>query len=217
MFKSCDYCRHRKKKCVLLPASARCTDCQHLELPCEFSVRQPSLKRRQISKQIAARLGTADSKISKASDSSDNGVGEANLRDGDCQLPLAGRRDMANKRLFQARDPVFRFQDNHLSTTEKYRRYVHPFWPFVPPEMLEEIELGRDSQLKHCIDLAFLWSLNSTNEVEHMFQHTELLASIFKRDHLSMSAVASALLLCPFVYLEDELLEEASFQLFVYS
>ncbi|KAI0010830.1 hypothetical protein F4779DRAFT_576270 [Xylariaceae sp. FL0662B] len=218
MFKACDYCRHRKKKCVVPPASARCSDCEHLDLPCDFSLRSPSLMRRQTSRQIAARIGKTTSITStwqkagndscSSSSGGDNGADEANLKEGDCQLRLAGRRDMANKRLFQPREPADDHRDGSLSMSAHYWRDVHPFWPFVTSEMLEEAESGRDPNLKHCIDLACLFSLNSMKELDNASLHTESLVPVLHRDQLSTSIIAGTLVLCPFVYYDDELYDK---------
>lgn len=216
MFKACDYCRHRKKKCVVPPASARCSDCEHLDLPCDFSARVPSLKRRQTSKRIAARIGAASAAWSEKSGgdgsvSSDNGADEANLKEGDCQLRLAGRRDMANKRLFQPRDSVDGHRDGALSMSQRYWRDVHPFWPFASPEMLEEGESGRDPAFKQCVDVACYLSLNLMKDPEIVSVHSESLMSILQRGRPSMSVIAGTFLLCPFIYYSDELLQKAGY------
>ena len=217
MFKSCDYCRHRKKKCVVPPASARCSDCEHLDLPCAFSLRLPSLKRRQTSKRIASRIKAVASKVPETGDdrvNNDHDADAANLKAGDCQLRLAGRPDMANKRLFQPRDSADDRQDGPLSMSEQYWRDVHPFWPFVTSEMLAEGECGRNPDFKHCIDLACHLSLNSMRELEDISLRTERLMSTLHQSRPSMSLIAGTLLLCPFVNYDDTLLQKASFAAF---
>ena len=217
MFKACDYCRHRKKRCVVPPAAARCSDCEHLDLPCDFSVRVPSLKRRQTSKRIAARIGAAattawsEKSAGDGSVSSDNGADEANLKEGDCQLRLAGRRDMANKRLFQTRNSTDDLRDAALSMSEKYWRDVHPFWPFVSPEMLQEGESGRDPAFRHCVELACLLSLNLMKDLKDVPMRPESLMSTLQRGRPSMSVIAGTLLLCPFVYYDDGILQKAGY------
>ncbi|SPN99300.1 uncharacterized protein DNG_02336 [Cephalotrichum gorgonifer] len=210
MFKSCDYCRHRKKKCKVPPDSTRCSDCEHLDLACEFSARHPSLKRRETSRKNAARIGIPVSKDSESSrlvgGSGGSVVDEANLMEGDCQLRLAGRRDMANKRLFSPRDSGGGSQGAPLSTNERYWRDVHPFWPFVSEEMLEG-ELGRDANFKHCIDSACLLSLNLMGKFNDTPLKMERLTSTLQQGRLSMSDIAIALLSCPFVDLDDGLVQ----------
>ena len=213
MFKSCNYCRHRKKKCVVIDASTRCSDCEHLDLPCEFSRRLPSLKRRKTSRQVAARVGiVATSKSPKSADYGggrvDNGVDEANLKEGDCQLRLAGRRDMANKRLIRPSDA---FQDEegvHISLSERYWRDIHPFWPFVSPKMEESMD---DSNFWRFIDLACRLSPKSLGELGDSSLYAGEFVMALQRDQLSTSATAAALILCSFLYIEDSVVQKVSF------
>jgi hypothetical protein len=215
MFKSCDYCRHRKKRCVILPgAAARCSDCQHLDLACEFSPRLPSEKRRVNARQIAARVGSSASALGGSQQSPDsNGreheVEEANLKPGDCQLPLAGRRDMANKRLFTSRSnqPVFEGSDGPPSLSELYWRDVHPFWPFATPEMLDRGEAGRFPDFMRCVDLACRLSLNLLEESEDLSTRVKEVKEMLRHPRLSMPTIAGALLLSAFLDLDDELLQ----------
>lgn len=215
MFKSCDYCRHRKKKCVVPIASGRCTDCEHLDLPCEFSQRLPSLKRRQTSKRIAASVGIAPPESPKPSNDStgrsDNDFDEANLKEGDCQLRLAGRRDMANKRLFQPRGFPVGQEDCSLSISEQYWRDVHPFWPFATPEMLEDGQLGKDPGFMRLTELALRMSLNSMREPENVSWQIAQLVSALQRGRPTIPTITGTLLLCPFLYLDDGLLQTVHF------
>lgn len=198
--------------------STRCSDCQHLDLTCEFSPRQPSLKRRQISKQIAAQLGRAGSDLhvlegdGGGSDNGrdNNGRVSGTLKEGDCQLPLAGRGDMANKQLFQPRHAADDPSDGFPTASQQYWKDVHPFWPFVTAEMLEEDELRVDADLKNCIHLASLLSLNSITEAASLPSQTEVAVSILQQGRLSMTAIAGTLLVCPFIPYDDELLQRAS-------
>lgn len=214
MFKSCDYCRHRKKRCVILPGAARCSDCQHLDIPCEFSPRQPSEKRRVNARQIAARVGASSSALggshqSPDSNGRDHEVEEANLKQGDCQLPLAGRRDMANKRLFTSRstEQVFEGRDGPPTLSELYWRDVHPFWPFATPEMLDRGEAGRFPDFMRCVDLACRLSLNLLEESEDLLKRVMEVKETLQHPRLSMPTIAGALLLSAFLDLDDELLQ----------
>lgn len=214
------------------PELARCLDCEHLDLPCEFSTRRPSTKRREKSRQIAARLGLtgaastwaepADT-CSDGSGSSDNGgalqanlTDVANLKEGDCQLRLAGRHDMANKRLFHPQETAGDDEASHLTITEQYWRDVDPFWPFVPSAMLDMAESGQEPDLRGCIELACRLSLNSINEPKDVSSHAKELLSTLQKGRLPMSVVAGALLLCQFVHLDDALLQKARLLSYIY-
>lgn len=214
MYKSCDYCRHRKKRCVVPHASARCSDCEHLDLPCKFSSRLPSAKRKQTSRQIAARIAAAESadpETTSSTENDDNTREVANLKEGDCQLPLAGRGDMANKRLFQPRDTTADSRGGVPNTSETYWRDIHPFWPFITPEMLGEGGFGEDSDLKRCVHLAGLLSLSSIKDTPDLSLQIEAVVSILQQDRLSMTTMAGTLLLAPFIHYDDRLLQKASF------
>ncbi|KAJ6444460.1 chromatin remodeling complex subunit [Purpureocillium lavendulum] len=130
---------------------------------------------------------------------SDSGEDEANLKDGDCQIPLAGKRDMANKRLVQAGSFASNQEHGAQSTTEKYWQSVHPFMPFVPAEMLEETKLGRHPDLQHCVDLASRLSFNLMDQDDDITPRMQQLLSMLRQGRLSMSAMAGVLLLIPYI------------------
>ncbi|KAF2014398.1 hypothetical protein BU24DRAFT_463191 [Aaosphaeria arxii CBS 175.79] len=214
MFKSCNYCRHRKKKCILQPASNRCADCQYLGLACEFSPRHPSEKRRQTSQKIASQIGLNGTKglrtRSKPSGGNDGDeIDEANLKEGDCQLRLAGKRDMAKKRLFQPADPMDG-QSMHTSPIGQYCRHVHPFWPFVAAEYLAKGEIEMVESLQQCIDSAVALSLNCIHQTEDAQLHANKLFQLLNQETLSMPTISGALLLCFFLDIEDDLVQKAS-------
>jgi hypothetical protein len=54
--KSCNYCRHRKIKCVTLPGESACNHCKQCEIQCIFSRKLPSKGRIMKSAQIAAKV-----------------------------------------------------------------------------------------------------------------------------------------------------------------
>lgn len=192
LFKSCDYCRHRKKKCVVKSPSSRCADCEHLDLRCEFSLRRPSLKRRRISQRIASSL--------RSSGWPKSGSVTA-VKDGDCQLPRADSR-MAAKILLEDNTSS---EADGLSTTETYWRHVHPFAPFVPAEMLA----SSDRILQHCLELAPRLSLHGTRAQGP--PSTERLAILLRNSELSLAAAAGVLLLVLRVTLDQSLVQRASF------
>lgn len=57
--KSCNYCRHRKIKCVVLPGESSCNHCRQCKIECIFSRKLPSkgriLKSARISAQVYAQ------------------------------------------------------------------------------------------------------------------------------------------------------------------
>lgn len=54
--KSCDYCRHRKVKCVVAPGNTVCDHCTLCGVECVFSPKLPSQKRKLKSARIAATV-----------------------------------------------------------------------------------------------------------------------------------------------------------------
>lgn len=229
MFKSCDYCRHRKKKCVASLTSDRCTDCERLDLQSAFSRRHPSLKRQQNSRQVAHRLRLsgsaaaeheADSRVSTTpgeSTSAGEGEGEGErsnsyednelnkLKEGDCQVRLAGRHAMATKRLFQPRRELEGYQ---VPASEKYWAHVHPFWPFATLAMLDTAAAGQDPVFQDCIEAACLISLNTMEDTGVLLHsYTERLVLSLQRERPSMSLAAGTLLLCSFLHLENRLVQ----------
>ncbi|KAJ5612834.1 hypothetical protein N7510_006028 [Penicillium lagena] len=155
MFKSCNYCRHRKKKCALdSPWASRCTECKHLDLVCEFSRRQPSLKRRQTSQRIASRVSAvaAASVPSPAEERrwANTGSIVSVVKDGDSQLNSAGVTHSDGQKI------ILKDDDPNIpdSTARKYWDYVHPLTPFVPSEMIQDDNESWDPVLHECVALA---------------------------------------------------------------
>lgn len=54
--KSCNYCRHRKIKCLVLPGELSCNHCKQCEIHCIFSRKLPSRGRIMKSAKIAAKV-----------------------------------------------------------------------------------------------------------------------------------------------------------------
>lgn len=154
MFKSCNYCRHRKKKCALnSPWDSRCTECDHLDLVCEFSWRQPSLKRRRNSRRIASRVSAAAAAAAAPNHANDRtGSIVSIVKDGDTQLnsPGAGGSTDTRQKII-LKDDTPHTPD---STAGKYWAYVHPLTPFVPVDMIHDENEGWDPVLRQCVELA---------------------------------------------------------------
>lgn len=210
MFKSCDYCRHRKKKCVMPYACAvRCVDCEHLDLTCEFSLRQPSLKRRRTSQRIASHLSAA-----AAATAATGGPRcpwpqsyrvVALVKNGDCQLTRAGRTGSLGDKII-LKDDV---PDRPESTAEKYWRHVYPLTPFLPSEMIVESDGDWDPILKHCVELAAsLWLHH--NQKQHPQPAADQLLGMVGQGELSLPVIAGILLLVLRMPLDDSLIQRAS-------
>ncbi|OIW25686.1 hypothetical protein CONLIGDRAFT_502615 [Coniochaeta ligniaria NRRL 30616] len=207
MFKSCNYCRHRKKKCVLTyPSASRCGECEHLELVCEFSLRQPSLKRRTTSQRIASKLSAAAAVGNTRAAAGDRGHWPnptsfvATVEDGDCQPSSAGgSRSLARKIILRDGAP-----DNPESTAGKYWRYVHPLTPFVPREMVLDGDDDWDPVLQQCIELASGIWLHHRPEPALSQRAVDSLALAI-RGEMSLPDLAGVLLLLLRLPLETDL------------
>jgi hypothetical protein len=195
MFKSCNYCRHRKKKCALDgPWASCCTECEHLNLICEFSVRQPSKKRRQTSQRIASRISAA------ASVSATRAKGErqwANtgsvvsvVKDGDSQLSPADTNHPHGQKII-LKDDIPLVLD---STGTKYREHVKPLTPFVPSEMIHEANENWDPTLQQCVELvASIW-LHLTPHADVSQRVSPVLKSITQSE-MTLPRLAGVLLM----------------------
>ena len=155
MLKSCNYCRHRKKKCLTQTWASRCTECEHLDLVCEFSRRQPSLKRRRNSQRIASRVSAAAAAFSTPSPASDRrwpstGSIVSIVKDGDSQLNATGAAHDTGQKLILKDDTP----DTPYSMARKYWEYVHSLTPFVPSDMILDGNGDWDPLLQQCVDLA---------------------------------------------------------------
>ncbi|KAK3939516.1 hypothetical protein QBC46DRAFT_342481 [Diplogelasinospora grovesii] len=210
MFKSCNYCRHRKKKCVLTyPSARRCGECEHLNLACEFSLRQPSLKRRTTSQRIASRVSAAAAVVvgTATAAASDRGRRPPNsasivatVKDGDCQLGSAGgARSPARKIILRDDSP-----DTPELTAGKYWKYVHPLTPFVPREMILDGNDNWNPVLRQCIELASSVWLHQGPEPALPQRAGDSLAMAI-RGGLSLPDLAGVLLLLLRVPLETDL------------
>lgn len=197
MFKSCNYCRHRKKKCTSDgPWASRCTECEHLDLVCEFSRRQPSQKRRQTSQRIASRV------LAAAADSAPRATGERQwastasvvsvVKDGDSQLNSA---DADTK--FPTGQKIILKDETQLmldSTATKYREHVRPLTPFVPSEMIHEANENWDPALQQCVELAASIWLHSSPHADISEQASHSLQSITQSE-MSLPRLAGVLLM----------------------
>ncbi|ERS96903.1 hypothetical protein HMPREF1624_06229 [Sporothrix schenckii ATCC 58251] len=226
MFKSCDYCRHRKKRCVVEWAGSRCTDCEHLDLPCEFSQRRPSLKRRQTSRNIAARLGLGGGE-SKPTDVQPAVSGLAVPDDG--VFSDAGRRRVKvdsltskiNKTLLERR--AAGGSDGSTASNEQrrysegggvlrnplYDRYVHdvqPFLPFVAVEMLADNVFDENGILADCLSRACALSLHLMH-AQRSGDASALDDAIARQHDLSLADAAGVLLLMPCMHFSEATIE----------
>lgn len=155
MLKSCNYCRHRKKKCLTESWASRCTECEHLDLVCEFSRRQPSLKRRRTSQRIASKVSAAAAAASAPSPTSDRrwaSIGSivSIVKDGDSQLHATGTAHELGQKILLRDDTL----DVPQSVAGRYWAYVHPLTPFVPSDMILDDNDDWDPLLQQCIDQA---------------------------------------------------------------
>ena len=184
MFKSCNYCRHRKKKCALEPWASRCTECEHLDLICEFSRRQPSQKRRQTSQRIASRVSAAAAAaVSTARVNGDHqwastGSVVSVVKDGDSQLNSADTNYPHGQKIILKDDAPLVFN----STATVYRNYVQPLTPFVPFEMVHEQNENWDPILQQCVELAAGIWLHSMPQADVPQQAGHALKSITQGD-----------------------------------
>lgn len=190
MLKSCNYCRHRKKKCLTETWGSRCTECEHLDLVCEFSRRQPSLKRRRTSQRIASKVSAAAAANSALDPTSDRqwasiGTIVSIVKDGDSQL---NAHNPGQKILLKDGTP-----DIPRSVARKYWDYVHPLTPFVPSDMIRDDNEAWDPLLLQCVDQAAQIWLHHTPgpELSHQLGPTLTLVS---QSELTLSGLAGVLL-----------------------
>lgn len=195
MFKSCNYCRHRKKKCALDgPWASRCTECEHLDLFCQFSRRQPSQKRRQTSQRIASRVSAA------AAVSAPGAIGERQwvstgsvvsvVKDGDSQLNSADTNYPRGQKIILKDDTLLVLE----STATKYREQVRPLTPFVPSEMIHDADEDWDPMLQQCVELATNIWLHSRPQADITQQASYALKSI-TQSNMTLPRLAGVLLM----------------------
>lgn len=198
MFKSCNYCRHRKKKCETRSTTTRCLECEHLDLDCEFSPRQPSLKRRKTSQRIASSISSAKDRGTGLQRGPDTvqwpsaGTIVAVVKDGDCQLSvsLPGVCEPGQKIILNHDTQ----DDSELSTAAKYWKHVHPLTPFVPREMIPEEEDTWNPVLRECIELAAAIGLHRLPEPDLPQRASRYLAEVVN-GNMSREELTGVLLL----------------------
>lgn len=210
MFKSCDYCRHVKKKCVLPhPSAGRCKYCEHLNLVCKFSPRQPSLKRRRTSQQLSFHLSAAESPVSAHSTWRGPYSGALSIsKDGDCQLGPAGS---SRAKTILKDDATLNNNalDSLKSTAEKYWHYVHPITPFLSDEMMVECDTHSPPALQNCIELAAVLWLHR-KQTQNLKQQACQLMEMMAHGEISLPVLGGSLLLLLRVPFDDELIQLAS-------
>lgn len=194
MLKSCNYCRHRKKKCLTQTWASRCTECEHLDLVCEFSRRQPSLKRRRTSQRIASKVSAAAAAVSAPSPAGDRrwaSIGSivSISKDGDSQLNATGTAHNPGQKILLKDDTP----DIPQSAATKYWAYVHPLTPFVPSDMILDHNENWDPLLQQCVDQATeIWLHHRPDpELPQQFGPSLALAA---QGELTLSGLAGVLL-----------------------
>lgn len=213
MFKSCNYCRHRKKKCVLdSPWASRCTECEHLDLVCRFSRRQPSLKRRQTSQRISSRVSAVAAAASASSSAEERrwastGSIVSVVKDGDSQLNSAGVTHPDGKKII-LKDEILDIPD---STARKYWDYVHPLTPFVPSDMIQDGNESWDPVLHECVELvAGIW-LHHIPDADLPQRASDFLALVTQGE-MTLPCLAGALLMMLRFPVENDSVEQVRSQ-----
>lgn len=211
MLKSCNYCRHRKKKCLTQTWASRCTECEHLDLACEFSRRQPSLKRRRNSQRIASKVSAAaaaaDSASGLGTDRRWTSIGSivSIVKDGDSQLNASGTaRDPGQKILLKDDTP-----DIPQSAARTYWAYVHPLTPFVPSDMIPDDHEDWDPLLQQCVDQAAQIWLHH-NPDPGLAQRVGPALNVATQGDLTLSGLAGVLLVMLRFPVEKEFIQRVS-------
>lgn len=192
MFKSCDYCRHRKKKCVLpVPRAPRCTDCQHLDIPCVFSPRISSVKRQKTSQLLAARFSSS-ARFTSQWPAIGTSATPAPSAEEDTQLPVADHVRSKEKIILLGEDVAER---GHVAPmAELYESHVRSFAPFLPEHMLaSEAEL--DAVLRYCIQVASYYSLHDRRVLPVPAEIEQSLNAMLGAGEPSPAATAGMILL----------------------
>jgi len=186
MLKSCDYCRHRKKKCLLpTPLASRCCDCEHLNIPCEFSRRNVSLKRQRTSQLVAARISNSTPTNSRWP--------TVVLKNGDTQLRVVDTSNVADKIILMGDQS----DDGKgiMVVADMYRKTVRPLTPFLPEEMLAGDDVERDIVLRYCIQLASFLSPHDRRDLPAASQVNNDLSTMLGDEEISLASAAGILLL----------------------
>jgi hypothetical protein len=194
MFKSCDYCRHRKKKCVLVTATAndgytpRCKDCAHLNIKCELSLRNPSLKRQKTSQSIASRVTSSTSQHWRFPP--ETGL----VQSPDEHVSQTAEYSSPVEKII-LRDDDLKDGEYLASLAESYYKNVHYLAPFVPDEMLTGDDMSQDLILHSCIRLASFLSLHDRRPLPSTSRINTGLQDILRGRKLNLPAAAGILLL----------------------
>lgn len=187
------------------PSASRCADCEHLDLVCEFSLRQPSLKRRRTSQRIASSVsaaavaGTAGRNGSPDLRWPHSATVAAVVKDGDCQLTWNSARPGVGEKIILKDRP----STAQESLPERYWRYVYPLTPFVPAELIVDERDAWDPFLQQSIDFAAGMWLHRDLEPEVQRRAGQLLRMAAHSD-LTLPMVAGVLLLLLRVPLNEE-------------
>ncbi|KAJ9644903.1 uncharacterized protein PV06_08806 [Exophiala oligosperma] len=218
MFKSCQYCQHRKKKCVLPQPSAsdsRCFACQHLDIRCEIGFRKPSFKRRLKSHEVSSRVYTQYSARSSATLLRPTGslreAAVVHVNNGDCQLPRvradSGSLDAA--KMIMTTDETESGNLDQMTTAEKYQTIVSCEFPFLPREALLSMEEAKIPEaLSYCVDLAAQLSLQ--NRCAGLSEsQVQKLSILVNQQDLDLIQAAGLMLLLPRVNLTSSIIEKA--------
>jgi hypothetical protein len=191
MFKSCNYCRHRKKKCILpTPLATQCYDCERLSIPCEFSPRNSSFKRQRTSHLVAARVSNL-----AATKPTWPAVGEtsAPLKHGDTQIRVADSSSAADKIILMGNQSDN--ATNAMAIADMYWQHVRPVTPFVPDEIICSDEIEQNRVLHYCIELASHLSLHDRRDVIPTSRINDDLMTMLGDDEMSFASAAGILLL----------------------
>ncbi|KFY01716.1 hypothetical protein V490_00790 [Pseudogymnoascus sp. VKM F-3557] len=191
MFKSCNYCRHRKKKCILPSSLAtQCYDCERLGIPCEFSPRNSSFKRQKTSQLVAARVSN-----SATTKPTWPAVGEtsAPLQHGDTQIRVADSSSAADKIILMGNQSEN--ATNAMAIADMYWQHVHPVTPFVPDEIICSDEIEQNRVLHYCIELASHLSLHDRRDIIVTSRINDDLMTMLGDEEMSVASAAGILLL----------------------
>lgn len=207
MFKSCQYCRHRKKRCVFPGPSdydGRCFACQHLGVTCEVEARQPSLKRQKTSQRVASSIQLRASSAALPHRQEPDLAGTTDPSQyGDCQIPRANPRRASKELILPERSGEF----DGFSAIEKYKKVLYQEVPFIPFEYLND---EPSPLLRHCIELAAKLSFHhgdgdcSNLDIQH-------LASLVHGQGLTREETAGILLLLPRLRISYDVAEKVSY------
>lgn len=206
MFRSCDYCRYRKKKCGLAPATAgcppRCKDCVHLNIKCHFSLRNPSLKRQKTAQSIASRAA-----ISTPLPRSFSFGETAPVQSPDEREPNTADHSSPVEKII-LRDDELHDGDYLASLAESYHRNVQFLAPFIPDEMLAGNDMSQDLMLHSCIHLASHLSLHDRRPLPSASRINTGLQDILRGRELNLHSAAGILLLITRLDLDPDIINK---------